>query len=74
MIRRIAIAIVAAAIVAIVGLFMLSWRPAIAPIEHPTAASFSPESIAQGEVLSAEGHCASCHTGRADKHLPAGMG
>jgi hypothetical protein len=37
---RIAIAIVAAAVLGLMGFFFLAWRPAIAPIEPPTAASF----------------------------------
>src|SRR5580658_4307384 len=62
MIRRIAIAIVAAAVLGLLGFFLLAWRPAIAPIEPPSRASFPAESIAKGETLAAAGHCAACHT------------
>jgi mono/diheme cytochrome c family protein len=62
LIRRIAIAIVAAAVLGLLGLFLLAWRPAIAPIEPPSRANFPAESIAKGEILAAAGHCAACHT------------
>jgi mono/diheme cytochrome c family protein len=62
MVRRIAVAMIAAAILGLLGFFLLAWRAAIAPIEPPTPASFPPESIAKGAILSAAGHCVSCHT------------
>src|SRR5713101_1504990 len=62
LIRRIAIAIVAAAALGLLGLFLLAWRPAIAPIEPPSRANFPAESIAKGEILAAAAHCAACHT------------
>ena len=62
MIRRIAIAIVAAAVLGLLGFFLLAWRPAIAPIEPLSRASFPAESIAKGEILAAGGHCGACHT------------
>jgi mono/diheme cytochrome c family protein len=63
LIWRIAIATVGAALVGLLGFFVLAWRPTIAPIEPPSRASFSQESIAKGAILSAAGHCAACHTG-----------
>jgi len=74
MIRRIIMAIVAAAVVALVSLFILSWRPAIAQIKQPNALNFSAESIAHGEVLAAEGHCASCHTRPGGQPFAGGYG
>jgi mono/diheme cytochrome c family protein len=62
LIRRIAIAIVAAALFGLLGFFILAWRPAIAPIAPPTAVSFPAESVTNGAALSAAGHCVSCHT------------
>ena len=62
-IRRILIAILAAACFGLAGLLLLARRPVIAPIEHPVPESFSVGSVAQGEALAAAGHCASCHTG-----------
>lgn len=61
MIRRIAIAMAALLLIGIMGFSLLSWRPAIAPIERPNPAGFTAESVAKGEVLAAEGHCLSCH-------------
>jgi hypothetical protein len=46
MVRRIAIAIVAAAVLGLVGFFFLAWRPAIAPIVPPIQASFAPTPFA----------------------------
>ena len=60
MIRRIAIAVVVLVFLGFLVFSLLSWHAAIAPIERPTPASFSAESIAKGEVLAAEGHCLSC--------------
>ena len=62
MVRRIAIAMVAAAVLGLLGFFLLAWRPAIAPIEPPSRTNFPAESIAKGETLAAAGHCAACHT------------
>jgi hypothetical protein len=55
MVRRIAIAIVAAAVLGLLGFFLLAWRPAIAPIEPLSRGSFPAESIAKGEILAAGG-------------------
>ena len=75
MIRRIAIAAVALAFLGLLVFSLLSWRAAIAPIERPNPASFSAESIAKGEILAAEGHCALLpHPVRAVNHSRAGMG
>jgi mono/diheme cytochrome c family protein len=74
MIRRIAIAILAVGFVGLAGFFFLAWRPAIAPIARPTPASFSAESIAQGENLSAGGHCVSCHTRPGGQPFAGGYG
>jgi mono/diheme cytochrome c family protein len=62
MIRRISIAIFVTACFMLAGLFLLAWRPSIAPIERPSPSSFSAELVAKGEALSAIGHCAACHT------------
>ena len=74
MIRRIAITAVAIALIGLMGFCVLAWRPAIAPIERPNPASFSAESIAKGEILSAEGHCVSCHIGLGGQPLAGGYG
>ncbi len=71
---RIAIAIVAAAVLGLMGFFFLAWRPAIARIEPPTAASFPVDSIAKGEILAAAGHCVSCHTRPGGQPFAGGYG
>jgi Cytochrome c len=62
MIRRISIAMLVTACFILAGLFLLAWRPSIAPIEPPSPSSFSAELVAKGEALSAAGHCGACHT------------
>jgi len=74
MIRRVATAMVAAAVLGLLGFFPLAWRPAIASIEPPTPASFPAESIAKGATLSAAGHCAACHTRPGGQPFAVGYG
>src|SRR5215469_8563971 len=73
-IRRIAIAVAALVLLGLLGFFILSWRSAIAPIERPNPASFSPESVAKGEALAAAGHCMSCHTRPGGQPYAGGYG
>ena len=73
-VRRTAIAVIAASLVAFIVLVFLSWRHGIAPIERPDSASFSSESIARGEALAAEGHCASCHIRPGGQSFAGGYG
>jgi mono/diheme cytochrome c family protein len=74
MIRRVAIAVAALAFLGLLVFSLLSWRAGIAPIERPTPASFSAESIAKGEVLAAEGHCLSCHIRPGGRPFAGGYG
>ena len=74
MIRRIAIPVTIIVLIGLVGFVSLSWRPAIAPIERPNPASFTAESIAKGELLSAAGHCVSCHTRPGGQPFAGGYG
>jgi mono/diheme cytochrome c family protein len=46
----------------VVAFFLVTWRSAIPPAPRSGPATFPPERIAKGEILAAEGHCASCHT------------
>src|SRR6267143_3033154 len=73
-VRRTAIAVIAVALFALIGFACLSWRPAIAALEPPARTSFSPELITRGEVLAAEAHCASCHTGPGGEKFAGGYG
>jgi mono/diheme cytochrome c family protein len=72
MIRRASIAIFVTACFMLVGFLLLARRPGIAPIGRPAPTSFSASSVARGEVLAAEGHCASCHTGPDREPLAGG--
>ena len=74
MIRRIAVPVLTLVLIGLVGFCILSWRPAIAPIERPNPASFTAGSIAKGEILSAEGHCVSCHIRPGGQPLAGGYG
>lgn len=65
---------IAAAFFALIGFVFLSWRHAIAPIGRPDLATFSPESVARGEALAAEGHCASCHIRPGGQPFAGGYG
>src|SRR4029453_7767000 len=72
--RRNAIVIPAVALLGTAAFLLLAWRPAIAPIEPRARTGFSPESIARGEALAAEAHCASCHTGPGGEKFAGGYG
>ena len=74
MVRRIALAMIALAVVGLLGFFLLAWRPAIAPVEPPSRASFPAESIAKGETLAAVGHCVSCHIRPGGQPFAGGYG
>ena len=74
MIRRIAIVVIVAAFFGLLGFVFLSRRPAIAPIEPPNPGRFTAESVTKGKVLSAAGHCVSCHTGPGGQSFAGGYG
>jgi len=50
------------AAVAVVALLAFAYRPALAPIGPPAAASFPIELVAAGEMLAGAGNCINCHT------------
>jgi mono/diheme cytochrome c family protein len=60
--RPIAAVLLIAAAVAAAGAFVLVWRPALAPITPPAAASFDADLVAQGRALALIGDCNVCHT------------
>src|SRR3954469_14407260 len=55
--RRIVLSVIALGVIAF---FVVSWRSPIRPRSAPT--TFPPGQIGKGQILAAEGHCASCHT------------
>ena len=59
--RRIAIWALIIFFLGVFGIWGLSLRRTIAPVDPPRPDSFSTVLVARGEVLAAEGHCASCH-------------
>jgi mono/diheme cytochrome c family protein len=50
------------AAVAVVALLAFAYRPALAPIAPPAAASFPAEQVATGEMLAGAANCSNCHT------------
>ncbi len=74
MVKRIFIGLVTLAVLGIAGLFVLAWRPAIAPIASPTPSSFAAEQIAKGAVLAGAGNCASCHSAPGGAPYAGGLG
>ena len=74
MLKRIVIGLAGVAIVGLMGFSALAWRPAIAPIDPPAAASFPTELIAKGQALAGAGYCAVCHTRQGGEPFAGGYG
>src|ERR1700722_3102814 len=74
MIRRISIVALILACLGVSGVWVLSLRAAIPPVEPTAKESFSAESVSRGEALAAAGHCASCHTRAGGPALAGGYG
>ena len=74
MLKRIVIGFAGVAIVGLMGFSALAWRPAIAPIDPPAAASFPTELIAKGQALAGAGYCAVCHTRQGGEPFAGGYG
>jgi mono/diheme cytochrome c family protein len=72
--KRIVIGLAGVAIVGLMGFSALAWRPAIAPIDPPAAASFPTELIAKGQDLAGAGYCAVCHTRQGGEPFAGGYG
>jgi len=72
--KRIVIGLAGVAIVGLMGFSALAWRPAIAPIDPPAAASFPAELIAKGQALAGAGYCAVCHTRQGGEPFAGGYG
>jgi mono/diheme cytochrome c family protein len=74
MLKRIVIGLVGLAVVGLLGFSALAWRPAIAAIDPPAAASFPAELIAKGQALAGAGYCAVCHTRQGGEPFAGGYG
>ncbi|MDQ1131429.1 mono/diheme cytochrome c family protein [Pseudoxanthomonas winnipegensis] len=64
MLKRLALGVLGLLVLAVVGLWLLAWRPSIEPIAPPAAASFPAELVQRGQVLAGAGYCATCHTAK----------
>ena len=71
--KRLLIGVLAVAALAVAGFLALAWKPAIAPINPPAAASFPAELVARGAVLAGAGNCASCHTVKGGPDFAGGL-
>lgn len=72
MLKRIFLGGVLALLIGLAIFAGFAWRPAIAPIARPAAASFAPALVAKGAVLASAGYCASCHTAKGGAALAGG--
>ncbi|UAJ08741.1 cytochrome c [Polymorphobacter megasporae] len=72
MLRRVIIGVAVVGLLVVIGLAALSWRPAIAAIDRPAAASFPATQVAQGAVLASAGYCSACHTAKGGKAFAGG--
>jgi len=70
--EKLLIAVVALGCLGLVGFGALAWKPAIARVVPPAAASFAPELVAKGEALAGGGYCAECHTTKGGQRFAGG--
>ena len=71
--KRLLIGVVVAGVLVVAGFLALAWKPAIAPIDPPAAASFPADLVARGAVLAGAGNCASCHTVKGGADFAGGL-
>ena len=71
--KRLLIGVLAVGVLAAAGFLALAWKPAIAPIDPPAAASFPAELVARGAILAGAGNCASCHTVKGGPDFAGGL-
>ena len=62
MFKRIVLGLLGLLLLGVAGLAVLAYRPGIAAIPVPAAASFAPDLVAKGAMLAGAGYCATCHT------------
>src|SRR3984893_5934612 len=74
MLKQNVMGLVGVALLGLLGFSALAWRPAIAPIDPPAAASFPTELIAKGQALAGAGYCAVCHTRQGGEPFAGGYG
>ncbi|PZU11785.1 c-type cytochrome [Sphingomonas sp.] len=70
--KRILTVLAAVILLGLAGFGILAWRSAIAPVERPAPASFSPQLVQQGAILAAAGYCSTCHTARGGQPFAGG--
>lgn len=69
--RRLWISAAVLAVIGAIGAFVLMWRPAIAPIEHPQ--TFDSAQLQRGARVVEAGDCAVCHTRPGGPYMAGGL-
>jgi len=73
MLRKILLAVLVVIVIAGGAAAALAWRPAIAPVSQPAAASFDPALVKRGGELAAIGNCTTCHTAPGGRAFAGGL-
>jgi hypothetical protein len=70
--RLIALLVALVLILLVAAAFAVAWKPAIAPVAPPQAASFDQALVRRGAALAEIGNCIACHTAPGGKTLAGG--
>lgn len=70
--RLIALLVALVLILLVAAALAIAWKPAIAPVAPPQAASFDQALVRRGAVLAEMGNCIACHTAPGGKTLAGG--
>ncbi len=73
MFRRLSTVFLAAALIAVVGLYLVSSHRAIAPVTFLGVRAFPDEQIVRGSVLAGAANCAICHTSKSGQLFAGGV-
>ncbi len=73
MFRRVSIVVLAAVLIAVVGLYSMSSHSALAPVKQLGVRAFPEDQIVRGEVLAGAANCAICHTGKSGQLFAGGV-
>src|SRR5260370_4015163 len=72
--RRALVTILGVVAIGLAGVLVAAYRAPIGKVPRLDPSSFPSDSVARGEVLAAEGHCASCHTATDGQPFAGGYG
>jgi mono/diheme cytochrome c family protein len=74
LLKRLLLRILGLLILTGISIIALSWYFALVPVSPPAEDAFSPQIIAQGQMLAGIGNCAACHTVKGGNSLAGGLG